>query len=131
PIGLFELSLIGAPAAVLVVGWFMVAGLRLMPDRGRTQSGTVASEINAGYQFDYKIPAESPLQGKTIEEDGLRALDTVFLIHAQRQKHIIAVGPGFIMEAGDILTFRGEHRQVHKIASAKKLIPAEIGRAHV
>src|SRR5699024_12748737 len=77
---------------------------------------------------DLKIPAESPLQGKTIEEAGLRALDTVFLIHAQRQKHIIAVGPGFIMEAGDILTFRGEHRQVHKIASAKKLIPAVPGK---
>ncbi len=125
PIGLFELALIGLPAAVLIFLWFICFGLKLMPDRQvidnrKPTKSTKKSEI---YQFDYRVPESSKLQGKTIEEAGLRALESVFLIHVQRGKHIIAIGPGFIIEVGDVLTFRGSHDEVHKVAVEKKLSP--------
>src|SRR5699024_4917637 len=45
-------------------------------------------------------------------------------IHVQRGKHMIAIGPGFIIQIGDILTFRGTHPEVHKVANSKGLVPA-------
>lgn len=124
PMGLFELSIIGVPVAILVFLWFILCGLRLMPNRKRNGENTHKTNTAEAYQFDYKVPENSPLSGKTIEEAGLRALESVFLIHVQRRKHIIAIGPGFILESFDILTFRGAHGEVHKVATAKKLLPA-------
>lgn len=125
PIGLFELSWVGIPAAILVFLWFVFFGLRMMPERKvMVNNQFKTSDFSENYQFDYKVPENSPLHERTIEEAGLRALESVFLIHAQRGKHIVAVGPGFIIENGDILTFRGSHTQVHKVAISKGLEPA-------
>lgn len=125
PMGLFELSVIGVPVAILVFLWFMLAGLGLMPDRKKRSLTTEKNKsVSEAYQFDYKVPQNSPLSGKTVEEAGLRALESVFLIHVQRKKHIVAVGPGFILESEDVLTFRGTHDEVHKVATAKNLSPA-------
>ncbi|HET8810409.1 MAG TPA: SLC13 family permease [Flavobacteriaceae bacterium] len=128
PLGLFELSWIGIPAAILVFLWFMAFGLRLMPQRKVMVNNQLkAANSSETYQFDYKVPENSSLHEKTIEEAGLRALESVFLIHVQRGKHIIAVGPGFIIQSGDLLTFRGTHTEVHKVASSKGLTPAVPG----
>lgn len=124
PMGLFELSVIGIPLVLLVFLWFVFFGYKLMPDRKKNGGNGHKIQPSATYQFDYKIPENSPLGGKTIEEAGLRALESVFLIHIQRHKHIIAIGPGFILEGGDTLTFRGTHDEVHAVATAKNLTPA-------
>lgn len=132
PMGLFELSWIGIPAAILVFVWFMLAGLKMMPDRKVVANNlSKTSNSTEAYQFDYKVPENSPLGGKTIEEAGLRALESVFLIHVQRGKHLIAIGPGFIVEAGDILTFRGTYTEVHTVASTKGLLRAVPGGKNV
>ncbi|HET8838026.1 MAG TPA: SLC13 family permease [Flavobacteriaceae bacterium] len=127
PMGLFELSWIGIPAVILVFAWFMIAGFKMMPDRDVVADNSEDANFTEAYQFDYKVPENSPFGGKTIEEAGLRALESVFLIHVQRGKHLIAVGPGFIIEGKDILTFRGSYTDVHAVASTKGLLPAVPG----
>ncbi len=132
PMGLFELSWIGIPAAILVFAWFMLVGFGITPDRKVVANNfSKISNSAEAYQFDYKVPKNLSLSGKTIEEAGLRALESVFLIHVQRGKHLIAVGPGFIVEAGDILTFRGTYNEVHMVASTKGLLPAVPGGKNV
>lgn len=120
PLGLFELTWIGLPAAIIVALYFSGIGHRLLPDYSskadRKNSG------QSGYQFDVKIPENSDLDGLSIEQAGLRALENVFLIHIYRNKQVIGpVGPHVLLQSGDILTFMGELKNVDDLAIRKGL----------
>lgn len=125
PIGLFELSYIGIPAAILTLLWFLCAGLRWLPSDRKVQSTETPQNENDAYQFDYRVPSQSSLSGKSIEQAGLRNLQQAFLVHIQRKEHLIGVvEPDFVIEAEDILTFSGTYEAVQAIATNKGLNPA-------
>lgn len=123
PLSLFELSWVGVPAVLLVVIYFYFFGYKLLPGHlnKTSEKETPDSEPN-GYQFDLRIPLGSDLAGKTVDEAGLRALDRLFLIHIHRQIRILGpIGPEFLLEAGDILTFIGEIETADDLAERKGL----------
>lgn len=121
-IGLFELVYIGVPAIVLTLVWFLTFGLRLLPkERKQHQDGQLEPTPEA-FQFDYKVPLESSIVDKTIEQAGLRALEKAFLIHIRRKNHIIGVvSPDMLIQENDVLTFSGSYEAVHRIATNKGL----------
>lgn len=123
PLSLFELSWIGVPAVLLVVVYFYTIGYRFLPGTlNRKEEQESENSHRNGYQFDLKIPAGSDLAGKTVDEAGLRALDRLFLIHVLRQNRILGpIGPHFLLEANDILTFIGEIDAVDDLAVRKEL----------
>lgn len=124
-IGLFELSFIGVPAALLTFLWFMTVGLKRLPGDRRQQTTNEASPTTESFQFDYKVPPGAAIVDKTIEEAGLRALEKAFLIHIRRKDHIIGVvAPDMMIQQGDVLTFSGTYEAVHTIATEKGMHPA-------
>ncbi len=122
PLGFFELTWIGLPAAIIVFIYFSTIGYGRMPEHTNQLQRKGQGNGNS-YQFDFKIPVDSELNGLTVDEAGLRALDDVFLIHIRRKNQIIGpIGPEFLLEDGDVLTFAGEMNHVDKLAERKGLL---------
>jgi len=119
PLGFFELTWIGLPAALLVFLYFITIGHYTLPDR---KSRNRNQDNGSNYQFDLEIPERSPLLGKSVEESGLWSLDNAFLMHIHRNSETISpIGPGERLRAGDLLTFAGEIRFVDDLAVRKGL----------
>lgn len=122
PLSLFELSWIGLPAAAVVALWFSTVGYRFLPGEQKKPAENDPDAKVSGYQFDYRIPENSPLSGLTIEQAGLRALDQAFIIHINRKGHTLGpVGPAFLLEANDVLAFIGELKFLDSLAERKGL----------
>lgn len=120
PLGFFELTWIGLPAAIIIFIWFATFGYNTLPDRQKKDKSTQTG--GNAYQFDLKIPEHSEFHHCTVDEAGLRSLDDVFLVHIRRNKQIIGpIGPEFLLEKGDVLTFAGSFQSVDKLAERKKL----------
>jgi di/tricarboxylate transporter len=126
PLGLFELTWVGLPAAVLLVVWFAAFGYKMLPDRNETTetiSATGGHSTNgSSYQMDLKVGLGSDLIGKTVDSAGLRGLNNAFLIHVHRHGRTIGpIGPHFILEGGDILTFIGDVKAIDELSVRKGL----------
>jgi di/tricarboxylate transporter len=122
PLGFFDLAWIGLPSAALTFVWFATFGYHSLPDHRKRK--THGSSNGEAYQFDLKIPSDSPLCHQTVEEAGLRALDEVFLLHVTRNRQTVGpIGPEFMLAGEDILTFAGNYRAVNNLARRKQLEP--------
>ena len=86
-LGMFDISWVGVPAA-LVGGVFIVAASRwLLPDRRPAIS---THDDAREYTVEMHVSPDSPLVGKTIEEAGLRHLPGVYLAEIDRDDSITA-----------------------------------------
>jgi di/tricarboxylate transporter len=106
PLGLFELSRIGLPVAVLGLAIILVFSTRLLPGRpgARQQFTRKARE----YVMHQRVDAGGPLDGVTVEEAGLRHLQGVFLAEVVRGDQVIAPAPPTtVLHGGDRLAFVG------------------------
>lgn len=67
----------------------------------------------AEYFIDSEVLANSSLIGKTVEENGLRNLDSLFLVEVIREHRLISpVAPDEVLQQGDRLLFSGD---IHKV----------------
>ncbi len=104
--GLFELTVVGAPLAVLGLLYLGFIGNRLLPDRKDLleQFGESMRE----YLVNMRVEEGSALVGQSVEAAGLRRLPGLFLVEISRDGRIIApVEPDETLQAGDELTFTG------------------------
>ena len=105
PIGLFDVTWIGVPAALAVIAYFVLGGHRLLPDRG-TSAPAVETEMKRD-MFEVKVTVQSPVIGQTVKEAGLRDLGDAYLTHVRRDGQVMQATPRLVLEQGDILTFNG------------------------
>ena len=103
PLGLFDLTLVGAPAALAVIAYFAAVGHRWLPDRGTGD----AAPVPADCLFEVRVAEGSPLAGQTVGDAGLRALGDAFLVHRRRGDDVATVSPETLLRAGDVLLFTG------------------------
>ncbi|HSJ46970.1 MAG TPA: SLC13 family permease [Euzebyales bacterium] len=106
PLGLFEITRVGAPVAIGGLG-LLVA---LAPVLLRTRRGAKIDlkEQVREFSVDMRVVDDGALVGLSVEEAGLRELQGVFLVRIERTGHVIApVGPGEVLSAGDVLSFVG------------------------
>ena len=103
-LGLFDLTLVGAPAALAVIAYFGLVGHRWLPDRG--VDGAAGSRPT-DCLFEVRLPAGSPLAGQTVEAAGLRALGEAFLVHIRSGGETVAASPEAVLREGDVLSFTG------------------------
>ena len=82
PIGMFEITRVGLPAAIIGALFLTFVGPKLLPDRGSTKQ---ALSDPREYTLELLVPAGSPLDGKTIMEAGLRNLPGCFLVGIERE----------------------------------------------
>ncbi len=121
-IGLFELSRVGLPYAVIGTAYLLLVGRWLLPQRKgfREQMDAASRE----YLANMRIEPGCHLAGKNVEEAGLRRLTGLFLIEIWRDDHMISpIGPSEVLEDGDILTFTGAVSNIVELEKIPGLVP--------
>ena len=107
PFGMFELTLVGAPLALVVIFAVAALGPRILP--ARVDVLDEAGGTQREYLLEMRVGEDSPLVGRTIEAAGLRHLRGLFLVRIERASGIISpVGPQETLSVDDHLTFAGE-----------------------
>ncbi|MGM0650439.1 MAG: SLC13 family permease, partial [Bacteroidota bacterium] len=103
---IFDYSLIGFFMIVVGILYMLLIGKHLLPDRKDVMSSF--DNRHRKYLVEAEVIPGSKLNGKTIEEAGLRNLEGLFLAEIFRGQHkLTAVGPKTVLRDNDILIFAG------------------------
>lgn len=120
--GMFEISWVGVPAALIGGAYVVFAALYLLPDRRPALSTT---DDPKEYTVEMQVEADSSLVGQTIESAGLRHLPGLFLAEIHRgQSTLPAVSPREVLRAGDHLLFVGIVESIKELQRIRGLVPA-------
>jgi len=120
-LAMFELAWVGVPAAAVGFLYFATVGHRLLPEVD-DQTEEARPRGSRSYQFDLRVPDDSELVGRTIEQAGLRHLEDAFLAHLRRDREVLGpVRPSQRLDAGDILTFFGQSSRMDRLLQEGKL----------
>ena len=118
-LGMFDLTLVGLPVALVGLVAIALLGRRLLPDRQPARS---LFENPREYTVEMLVPEGSPLIGKTVEGAGLRHLPELYLVEIDRNGQIIpAVSPSENLLAGDRLVFAGVIESVLELQKLRGL----------
>ncbi|MBS0662914.1 MAG: SLC13 family permease [Verrucomicrobia bacterium] len=99
--GLFEFLPLGAILAATGVAYLAIVSRWLIPDRpGR---GGVQSYQVAEYVTELRLPAASPLVGRTVSESGFGRAQGARLLIVLRTGKALWPNPGMVLQAADIL----------------------------
>jgi di/tricarboxylate transporter len=128
PLGLFEISHVGLPVAIFGILVVSLTASRVLPERKPPRGGLE----DPGRDFVVRMVVETDgrLDGRTVEEAGLRHLEGVFLVEIERDGEPIApVAPTTILREGDHLLFVGQARLILDLQNIEGLDSAE--RVHM
>lgn len=104
-LGIFDITWIGLPCALAGLGFLLVAGRALLPDRS---SDPVVPDDPREYTVEMLVARGGALAGKSIEAAGLRHLPGLYLMEIHRDGEILpVVDPSERLQAGDQLVFVG------------------------
>ncbi len=107
PLGLFDFSLIGLPAAVIVLIFLAFVGSKLLPDRASEPVFT-RSRLQQCL-FEVRITEGSPFAGQTLDQAKLDTDDeSATIVQVRRGKHVMPVDRQFILGEMDVLCFSGD-----------------------
>ena len=110
PLGFFDFTLIGAPVFVATLLAISLVSHRLLPDHKVVSE----SQERRQYLFERVVAADSGMVGKTVSENALRRLESMFLAELVRGDKVFSpVDPDFILQARDVLVFSGDPRYEH------------------
>ena len=123
PLGLFELTPVGLPIAIVGTAVLVLTAGRLLPDRG----GDRAQPANErDFTVSMLVQRDGPLVGRTIEGAGLRRLEGVYLVAIDRAGTRIApVSPDTELHARDLLTFAGSSDQIVDLQRMRGLLSTQ------
>lgn len=122
PLKMFDITWVGLPCALIGACYLIFIGPLLLPDR-RSSTGVLSDPRE--YTTELVVPAGSPLDGKTVEQAGLRNLPGGYLVEINRGEDIIAaVSPEQVLRAGDRLLFAGVVDSIREVANTRGLAPA-------
>lgn len=120
----FELAKVGIPATIAGYLYLALTSGRLLPERSDplAQLGEDPKE----YFLELRVAPDSPLVGRTVEQAGLRNLQSVYLTDIERgDLHLGPVTPDRRVAAGDRLFFAGQTDGVADVVSMPGLEPVD------
>ena len=127
PLGVFEMSAIGVPVALVGIATIVVLGTSLMPDRRPPAAGSMQAP---DFTVSMRVTVGGPVDGATVEEAGLRHLQGVFLVEVRRGDEIIApVAPTLRLVGGDLITLVGRAEDVVDLQRLRGLESSELEHA--
>ncbi|WP_134699370.1 SLC13 family permease [Ammoniphilus sp. YIM 78166] len=103
---MFQLAIVSLPAGLIGIVFMLTIGYKLLPSRKTSEETFV--ESSREYLSEAYVEVDSPLIGKTIEEAGLRNLQSLYLIEIIRNGERIAPVPSYNkLKENDRLIFTG------------------------
>jgi di/tricarboxylate transporter len=121
--GLFEISAVGIPYAVVGLIYLLFVGRRLLPDRKELLEQL--GESRREFLVEMSVHPGCRLIGQTVETAGLRHLPALFLIEIDRGDKLIApVGPDELIRINDRLLFTGVVSSIVELEKIPGLVPA-------
>lgn len=124
PLGMFELTPVGLPAAVLGVALLALLAPVLLPERKAAQADL--QERGAEFVVSMRVVPAGPLDGVAVEEGRLRNLQGVYLVEVERGGERIApVAPDTLLKGNDVLTFVGRAGLVVDLQGMRGLVSVE------
>ncbi|HEY9113626.1 MAG TPA: SLC13 family permease [Bacteroidales bacterium] len=127
PLGIFDFTLVGFPMMVIGLVYLLLFGYKILP---ATKDNIQEISTNSReYIAEVRVIKKSNVEGKTIEEAGLRNLKGLFLVEIVREGGSIApVTPKTKLLADDVLMFAGNTATISEFVTSKKgLQLAQIG----
>jgi di/tricarboxylate transporter len=122
-IGMFEITKLGLPCAMVGVLFIIFAGRKLLPNRGGAGK---AFDNPRQYTLELLVNEGSPLAGKTVEEAGLDDFAGGLLAELIRGERIISVvRPKEVLQESDRLVFVGVVDAVKELRNVKGLTIAD------
>ncbi len=122
PMGIFSIALVGVPFAIVGVIYMLTVGYKILPSRGTTLSHGADARA---YTVEMLVAEGGPVDGKTIEQAGLRHLPGLYLAEIERGGSILAaVGPSEKLAGSDRLVFVGQVDSVVDLQKIRGLEPA-------
>jgi di/tricarboxylate transporter len=111
PFGLFEITPVGGPVAVVGLLILVFGSSRLLPERLSARER--AEKESRGFVVGMEVVVDGPLAGKSVADARLRDLQGVFLVEVERAGEVTApVTPETVLQGGDHLTFVGRSDQI-------------------
>jgi di/tricarboxylate transporter len=122
PFGLFELTPVGLPVAVVGLAALIAVSASLLPDR--SDPAVLAMSALRDYALHLEVEAVGPLVGLSVSAAGLRSLSGVYLADIVRgDRHLGPVTPDEVLESGDLLIFVGDVGDVIDLRARSGLRP--------
>jgi len=108
PLGMFELTVVGVPIALMGLAYMFLIGKRLIPERGAPEELTEEFELRA-YLAEISILPDSALVNKTLSESGLgRDYDLTVLRVRRGEENYLAPHAELVLTSGDVLLVEGQ-----------------------
>ena len=123
PLGMFEISAVGLPVALVGLALIVLLAPALIPERRSV--GAKLDEEFREFVLNMLVTPGGPLDGKTVEEGGLRHLQGVFLVEVDRRGEIIPVTPSTVLHGEDRLVFVGKADLVVDLQGMRGLVSTE------
>jgi di/tricarboxylate transporter len=115
PMGMFELSPVGIPIAIVGILYMFFIGRRLIPTRQPPQ-GLLEDFGVRSYVTEVLLLKDSPLVGKTLAAAHLgRDLDLSVVRVVRESTQYLAPHGALVLEAGDVLLVEGARENVLKV----------------
>ena len=113
PFSVFEVTPLGLPVAIVGILVLVALAPVLLPERG-----VVRTPREREYSFRMVVEEDGPLDGRTIEDAGLRHLDELFVVAIDRgPAGIVASRPDRRLSGGDVLVINGSVEHVRSLPS--------------
>ncbi|MGI8658333.1 MAG: SLC13 family permease [Candidatus Limnocylindria bacterium] len=123
PLGLFEITPVGLPIALVGTTVLVLLTNRLLPDRS---SGEQAPANERDFTVSMLVQRDGPLVGRTVESVGLRQLEGVYLVAIERDGERIApVSPATELHSRDLLMFVGRVDQIVDLQRMRGLLSTQ------
>jgi di/tricarboxylate transporter len=121
-LGMFDIAWVGVPVSALGLLFMILCSKWLLPDR---QPGISVIENTREYTVEMIVQPGGRLEGKTVEEAGLRNLPNMYLAEIERRGHALpAVSNQELLEGADRLLFVGAVDGAVDLQKIKGLMPA-------
>jgi di/tricarboxylate transporter len=122
-LGFFDFAWIGVPVAIVGIAYIVLVGPLLLPKRQRVLD---PGDDVRRYTARLLVAVAGPLDGRSIEDAGLRHLPGLFVVEVERGADTIpAPGPETILRGGDVIVLAGVLESVRELLSMRGLTTAD------
>jgi len=120
-LGLFSITAVGIPVAIVGVLYILLMLPRLLPDRSEKQPFGNMRE----FTVEVAVDRNGPLVGMTVEQAGLRDLSRLYLVEIIRGETVVTAAPSEEkLLGGDRLVFAGETEAITDLLRINGIVAA-------